>query len=557
VTLNEVLEPNVICDDQESCVENRMPWFREGSGDGILTTDDGGGSWWGCIIEGESSFQPAPWHASIMQNPGKIWYWMRSEADQAVPVVEPIEDESDSFECVSCITSCRAAIQSDPTLRSGIYLICAQAGTPRYSAYCDMETAGGGWTLVANINPADGNVLKYTSSGFWCEDREFGSFENRFTNDYKSIAAWTQRADELMIQSAEFGDDNAAIRGYRVWPMTESHKFVDLFKPCTETKNRCTTGEPSAQEIGTTSEWDNIIRRRGCLLSNKKYGGSGDFARLSVMTEVDDNMMGGFSAGIDGGQGETNVMDHAACADDVCQYNTITQLSGVDGMPGDCAGGYCHGGNYNLDNPGWSSRFFVREEIPGVIAAMQACADAGRYWDGVDCTETFAGDQNCADEAGKGWQLVRRTSGNTHSATDDLSGTDVYGIASSDPLSTSSFSVAFESAVPNYDEMLFATGDCTHWMVMSKDAAIGGWINGEMRPVKRSFDHADSWQTQEYRRQGINEDPWICYSESHSQDTALYVEGSYDANGGNGEGHRQHGLNVYVRKEHADTQHMG
>ena len=49
------------------------------------------------------------------------------------------------------------------------------------------------------------------------------------------------------------------------------------------------------------------------------------------MTEVDNNMMGGFSTGIDGEQGETNVMDHAACADDVCNYNTITQLSGADG----------------------------------------------------------------------------------------------------------------------------------------------------------------------------------------------------------------------------------
>jgi hypothetical protein len=47
-------------------------------------------------------------------------------------------------------------------------------------------------------------------------------------------------------------------------------------------------------------------------------------------------------------------------------------------------GSYCHGGNYIQDNPGWSSRFFVREETPltpELIAAESTCeAIAGRYF---------------------------------------------------------------------------------------------------------------------------------------------------------------------------------
>ena len=37
---------------------------------------------------------------------------------------------------------------------------------------------------------------------------------------------------------------------------------------------------------------------------------------------------------------------------------------------------------------------------------------------------------NCADAAGVGWKLVRRTHRNAHPATDSLAGTDTYGPSS-------------------------------------------------------------------------------------------------------------------------------
>jgi hypothetical protein len=76
-------------------------------------------------------------------------------------------------------------------------------------------------------------------------------------------------------------------------------------------------------------------------------------------------MMGGFSAGIDAGNGDNNIMDHAACNQNLCHYNSIAQLTDpATGVRGDCVGGYCHGGNYNQYQDGWSSRFFVREAEP-------------------------------------------------------------------------------------------------------------------------------------------------------------------------------------------------
>jgi hypothetical protein len=179
--------------------------------------------------------------------------------------------------CVpGCSISCLAALQLDPSLASGTYTICAHSGNERYDVYCDMETNGGGWTLVANINPSDGHVLTYNA--------------NRFTRDYKGPAAWSNQAAELMIQSAAYGGDDAEIRGWRVWPMlaNEASTFVGLFSPCSQGKaGRCITGAPTAVFEGTTSAWDQFIRRRGCLYANKKYGGNnGDFARLSVESSM-------------------------------------------------------------------------------------------------------------------------------------------------------------------------------------------------------------------------------------------------------------------------------
>ena len=52
---------------------------------------------------------------------------------------------------------------------------------------------------------------------------------------------------------------------------------------------------------------------------------------------------------------------------------------------------------------------------------------------------------------------------------------------------------------------------------------------------------------QVYRREGSLEDPWVQPGYAHDQATALYVENNYQANGGDGEGAKYSGLNVYVR----------
>jgi hypothetical protein len=62
-------------------ISERMPWYRN-SPKGIITTDNGGGNWWGTLITKNTSFNPAPWISNAgggqnNTNPGIIWYWVR------------------------------------------------------------------------------------------------------------------------------------------------------------------------------------------------------------------------------------------------------------------------------------------------------------------------------------------------------------------------------------------------------------------------------------------------------------------------------------------------
>ena len=96
--------------------------------------------------------------------------------------------------------------------------------------------------------------------------------------------------------------------------------------------------------------------------------------------------------------------------------------------------------------------------------------------------------------------------------------------------------------------MMFTTGSCNKWMIMTKSAAIGAFYSGAQRQVLKSSSNANPYQATMYRRSGWNEDPWFQPGTAHSQATALYGEGNYNIAGGNGEGANNQGLNVYIRK---------
>lgn len=63
------------------------------------------------------------------------------------------------------IGSCQEVLDSNPNAESGIYTIETADG--EFDTYCDMETNGGGWTLVASTTGADDSSQFHYNGGDW------------------------------------------------------------------------------------------------------------------------------------------------------------------------------------------------------------------------------------------------------------------------------------------------------------------------------------------------------------------------------------------------------
>lgn len=113
----------------------------------------------------------------------------------------------------------------------------------------------------------------------------------------------------------------------------------------------------------------------------------------------------------------------------------------------------------------------------------------------------------CDGLFGGGWTRVRHVeAGNTwHPARDRLSGTETYGGEGHD----SSWSVSFASRVPNFDQFLFATGDCQKWLAADKDEVIGEYYANSPRRILASSTSDTPYHARWYNRAGALEDPWI------------------------------------------------
>ncbi|MBI4701929.1 MAG: hypothetical protein HY744_12395 [Deltaproteobacteria bacterium] len=274
--------------------------------------------------------------------------------------------------CVSGVCtplkSCLDILNAGLSKGDGVYVIDANGGDPSdaFDVYCDMATNGGGWTLVMNIAPADGNSVGYNNQAFWTGDAPYGSFGNRFANDYKGPAAYTVVGSHVLIQSAGTGP-NGAILGWRRWPLAFPRTVDSFFSTgivSVHGVDACETNSPDAADVGQTSSWDDIIRQGSCLHADVNPSGSGeaDLIRLTTIPANNtDNNMSGFASCIDCGapwQGGSPYMglDRAGCNMGVCAYSQICRVPSAD-----CVGNYCSG-TYSSSSCGsaWNSRIYVR-----------------------------------------------------------------------------------------------------------------------------------------------------------------------------------------------------
>jgi len=185
---------------------------------------------------------------------------------------------------------------------------------------------------------------------------------------------------------------------------------------------------------------------------------------------------------------------------------------------------------------------------------IDACATPKKFWKpqfwfNVQPREVRVGSPAhcsppCSTLDGGGWTLVRHTAGtgNWGPWSDDLTGTDSWGVADG-PRSDNHWT--FPWSGETYNQFLFTYGDCSGWLIATRDAVNGAYYDNDKRDIIKSSIRHNAYEALWYNRANHAEDPWISIQDHGVDDSIVYGENGHHALTSKKNAHA--GANVYIR----------
>ncbi len=268
------------------------------------------GSAWGCAQDADTLFSAGSGLALSGSNQFSVNFAGNGTATTASRSDHNHDDLVARNLPTTTRASCNAILGASESTGSGLYWIDPDGagGNPAFMVYCDMVTSSGGWTLVTNVEPADGNVVSFTNTRFWTGNAEWGQIGNHFTKDYKSPAAYLLSGTNIMIQVANPGPQGKII-GWKTWSM--SAKSFDTFFD--SANNTVQTMAVTGQDVANVYAYEPLLKNGNQLVSNKLMNPNSDRVRLGT----DGITSGGttpLAQGDDNEPGLGTQMNEASCA---------------------------------------------------------------------------------------------------------------------------------------------------------------------------------------------------------------------------------------------------
>ena len=146
-------------------------------------------------------------------------------------------DDCDAGNCVNgdCVyvTSCLELEQLDPDLPSGVYELDPDGpdGFPTYFNYCDLETDGGGWTMIIK---ADGNLMTFAWDAFeWQTPDSYQENEFQFDHTEAKLPSWSLvSVSEVMLgMEAPISNQDPPDLSYLVLDVPDGDSLYDIMMP--------------------------------------------------------------------------------------------------------------------------------------------------------------------------------------------------------------------------------------------------------------------------------------------------------------------------------------